>query len=185
MLTVTSGINLSPTAVAQSGRYYSAAGEVASGSGTFPAGAMLALNSNYDYVPLDPDATDGTEIPRGIALDSFDARSDSQEIEVGYWGTYTYDKVFIPKSKQFTGDGTTTTFSVGEAIKEGTVTVYVDGAVQAEGKHYSVNYDGGVIVFTEAPASGAVVDIYYGVKVPFSIVREAQRSGLWLIRVIG
>lgn len=185
MLTVTSGINLNPSSLAQSGLVLKAAAEVAEGQGAYPAGCLLAINSDGDYVLLNPSAADGTEIPRAVALEGFNTRDESKQVQVGYWGVFTRSKVFIPKYKQETGDDTTKNFSVGEAIVDGTVTVFVDGELQAEGVHYNVNYEGGVISFVVAPAAGQQIDIYYGTEITEEVAQKAMRESLWFIRIVG
>jgi len=56
MLMVTTGINYSSSLLAQNGAHLKAAGEVASGEGHFPAGAILALDTSGDFVKWNPDA---------------------------------------------------------------------------------------------------------------------------------
>lgn len=184
MLVVTSGINYSPSVLGQPGKYYYASGTIKSGEGHYKAGALLALDSDGNYVRLNPSASDGTEIPRGILLENVDARNDNAAAAIGFWGVFTRDKVYVPKYSNHTGDGTTTTFSVGEVIKQDTVIVYVDGTLKAEGTDYTVNYDAGTITFSTAPESGASIDIYYGIDVPESIAAKCERNSMWLITII-
>jgi len=185
MLVVTTGINYSSTSLGQPGRYYYASGTIKSGSGYRKAGALLALDSDGNYVPLNPSASDGTEIPRAILLEDADARTQNVPASVGFWGVYTRQQVHIPKHSQQAGDGTTTTFTVGEAIKEGTLVVFVDNVLQSENTDYTVNYDGGSITFSTAPASGATIDIYYGIDVTESVAAQCERNSLWLVMVVG
>ena len=90
---------------------------------------------------------------------------------VGFrWKNYT--DFVLPKTTIGTGDDSTTTFQIiqaadtgyGEAYQRpirkpvgGTVTVYLDDAVQASG--WSVNTATGVVTFSAAPTAGQVVAV--------------------------
>ena len=189
MLMVTTGINYSSSLLAQSGAHLKAAAEVASGEGHFKAGAILALDSNGDYVAWDPDASDSqTEYPRAVALEAFNTRSDSTQVIVGFWGAYTLSKVFVPATSTQNGDGTTADFSVGETIVNNSVVVYADGSLKTEGTHYNVNYSTGLVSFTSGnePANdtGNVV-IYYGQELTEANMLTCQDYSLFLINIVG
>lgn len=49
-------------------------------SGKLVAGTVLALNTNGDYVQLDPAATDGTEVAKAILYSSTDATLEPKPI---------------------------------------------------------------------------------------------------------
>lgn len=61
-----------------------------------------------------------------------------------------------------TGTGSQTQFSLDHTyITSGTLEVYVNGALQTETTHYTVNYTTGVITFVAAPTSGHAVTASY------------------------
>jgi hypothetical protein len=72
-------------------------------------------------------------------------------------------------TKSFTGDGVTTTFNLGyKPIDDATLLVKVNGTVIANPAGYTVEPSVGVIHFTTAPASNAVVKVSGGVYRYFS-----------------
>ena len=189
MLMVTTGINYSSSLLAQNGAHLKAAGEVASGEGHFPAGAILALDTSGDFVKWNPDASDGQEeYPRAIALEAFNTRSSSKQVVVGFWGAYTLDKVFVPAISTQNGDASETEFSVGETIVNNSVVVYADDSLKTEGTHYNVNYSTGLITFTAGNVptndTGNVV-IHYGQELTETNILTCQDYSLFLINIVG
>ena len=154
------GSTWAPNELAQSD-VFKALGIIASGQGKYPAGGLWTV-SGKEYVKINPSATDDTAVTYGVNLSSIDARSESQLTTIGHRGTFTLEKVFIPKYQSFVGDGATTTFSLGEPPKQGTVSVAIDGTLKLENTDYTVDYSTGDITFTAAPESGATIEIWYG-----------------------
>ena len=154
------GSSWNPNELAQSD-VFKALGIISSGQGKYPAGGLWTV-SGKEYVKIDPNATDDTAVTYGVNLSSIDARTESQLATIGHRGTFTLEKVFVPKYASFTGDGTTTVFSLGEPPKQGTVSVAVDGTLQLENTDYTVDYTTGDITFSTAPASNANIEIWYG-----------------------
>lgn len=137
-----------------------AMGMIASGQGVYPAGALLSVQNGI-FVNVDP-ADSVLKSTFAVALDSFDARSEAASIIVSGRGIFSLDFVFIPRHDAFTGDGTTTTFTLSYRPKRDTVTVYVNGAKKLEDMDYTVDYFNRTITFNVAPASGDTIDVYYG-----------------------
>jgi len=68
----------------------------------------------------------------------------------------------IRVDEAFTGDGTTTTFTLAYSpVVNGSDAVRVDGVFQVRDTDYSINYQTGVITFVTAPASGASILVNY------------------------
>lgn len=87
------------------------------------------------------------------AITQFDGSTPGQED-----GGYTKKEA---KTADFTGDGTTTTFTVTDKPKV-IQSVIVDGATKTAGTDYQYNASTGVITFTSAPANNKTVVAKYG-----------------------
>jgi uncharacterized protein (TIGR02217 family) len=58
--------------------------------------------------------------------------------------------------------------------RNGTVVVALDGAVQTEGTHYSVNYQSGIVTFNTAPGIGEQITAGFEFDTPVRFTREAD-----------
>lgn len=85
----------------------------------------------------------------GLDMDDYWIAPDSS----GSPGTY------VRMAQEFTGDGTTTDFTLTEFSGTQLWQVYVDGVLQEEGTDYTVSGD--TITFTSAPADGAKIMATY------------------------
>lgn len=83
-------------------------------------------------------------------------------------------------TETFTGDGTTTTFTVANTpVFNGSETVTVDGVTKTRGTDYTIDYSAGEVVFTSAPGDGATIEISYSiaeVDLPVNEVLEGSVS---------
>jgi len=73
----------------------------------------------------------------------------------------TYDNVTsgsVPAIANFTGDGTTVSFSLGNATNENTTNVYINGVYQQKNT-YSLS--GANIVFSEAPPDTSSIEVSF------------------------
>jgi hypothetical protein len=75
----------------------------------------------------------------------------------------TYDNInaaagVVPTISNFTGDGTTTTFALGNAISENTTNVYINGVYQQKNT-YSLS--GSNLVFSEAPPTTSTIEVSF------------------------
>ena len=78
----------------------------------------------------------------------------------GVKGTATL--IAITSQSIGTGDGSTTTFSMGNTpLIPGSQTVKVAGTTQTYGTSYSVNFDTGLVTFVSAPASSSAITADY------------------------
>jgi len=73
----------------------------------------------------------------------------------------TYDNVTsgsIPAIANFTGDGTTISFSLGSAVSENSTNVYINGVYQQKNT-YSIS--GSNIVFSTAPPTTSTIEVSF------------------------
>jgi hypothetical protein len=73
----------------------------------------------------------------------------------------TYDNVTsgsVPAIANFTGDGTTTTFALGNAISENTTNVYINGVYQQKNTYALSGLN---LVFSEAPPDTSSIEVSF------------------------
>ena len=73
----------------------------------------------------------------------------------------SYDNVTsgsVPAIANFTGDGTTVSFSLGSAVNENNTNVYINGVYQQKNT-YSIN--GSSIVFSTAPPTTSTIEVSF------------------------
>jgi hypothetical protein len=75
----------------------------------------------------------------------------------------TYDNInatigVVPTISNFTGDGTTTTFALGNAISENTTNVYINGVYQQKNT-YALS--GSNLVFSAAPPTTSTIEVSF------------------------
>ena len=75
----------------------------------------------------------------------------------------TYDNInaatgVVPSISNFTGDGTTVSFALGNAISENTTNVYINGVYQQKNT-YSLS--GSNLVFSEAPPTTSTIEVSF------------------------
>ena len=81
-----------------------------------------------------------------------------QEPDVAY--TINDDASSLPKILAFTGNGSTTAFTLTEIPANATqIMVFVDGILQKSSTNYSVNTTTGVVTFTSAPDNSAEIEV--------------------------
>jgi len=157
--TLSSGINSSATSIA-----------VADGA-VFPA----ISNSNYFYVTFEDLANSKREIvkvtarsgntltvTRGQDGTSGTAFSSSDRVELRLNAAALNDATSSNTDlllNSFTGDGSDVTFSLSGASIENNTLVYVDGVYQNKSTYAVSNATPAVVTFSEAPASGAAIEI--------------------------
>jgi len=73
--------------------------------------------------------------------------------------------------QQFTGDGSTTTFTLSEASTTAATIVAINGVVQIPGLSYAYTVSDTTLTFSEAPASGDIIDAR-------TLTTTAQVSGI-------
>ena len=61
--------------------------------------------------------------------------------------------------QQFNGDGTTVSFTLGQTSLTNNVLVSINGVVQIPGASYAYTVTGATLTFTQAPATGDVIDV--------------------------
>lgn len=136
-------------------------------------GTVVAQEStNYMWKAYDPNASDGSEEPRGILLANLDSDSNASA-PVAFDGVFG-SLIFIKLSDSFTGDGTTTSFTLTREPFDGTVTVTIDGSAVTSG--WSVS--GNTITFDSAPASGASIVVSYKGKLNEADKQKLRDKGM-------
>jgi len=75
----------------------------------------------------------------------------------------TYDNInaaagVVPTISNFTGDGTTVSFGLGNAISENTTNVYINGVYQQKNT-YSLS--GSNLVFSTAPPTTSTIEVSF------------------------
>ena len=75
----------------------------------------------------------------------------------------TYDNInpatgVVPTISNFTGDGTTVSFALGNAISENTTNVYINGVYQQKNT-YALS--GSNLVFSEAPPTTSTIEVSF------------------------
>jgi len=75
----------------------------------------------------------------------------------------TYDNInaatgVVPTISNFIGDGTTTTFALGNAISENTTNVYINGVYQQKNTYL---LSGSNLVFSEAPPTTSSIEVSF------------------------
>lgn len=148
--------------IGQSTTVFEAMGTIKAGEGIYPAGGLWTLDSTGQYIKVDPVATDDTKVVYAVSFERVNAETNAVYVMMGHRGVFTLERVFVPRYKTFAGDGTTTSFALGEDIFPNSVTVKVDGTFKTENVDYTVDYDNDTIDFTTAPASGATIEVWYG-----------------------
>ena len=94
---------------------------------------------------------------------------------------FTSTTVSIPTSsltavnQQFTGDGSTTTFSVAGGYTPNAIAVYYNGLKLRNGSDVTVT-SGSTIVFAIAPQSGALIDVVASVPTTYSSITPVSYS---------
>jgi hypothetical protein len=74
----------------------------------------------------------------------------------------TYDNVTsgsIPAIANFTGDGTTVSFNLGNATNENTMNVYINGVYQQKNTYLLSN--GSTLVFSTAPPTTSTIEVSF------------------------
>ena len=77
--------------------------------------------------------------------------------------------------QQFTGDGTTTTFSVAGGYTANAISVFVNGVLLRNGTEVTVT-NGSTVVFAIAPLSGALIDVIGTVPTTYSSITPVSYS---------
>jgi len=137
--------------------YYVAQGKIKDGVSVLK-GELLKLDSTT----MEFDVAADTDAPDGVALADGDGM-----VACGMAGAYNVNGVFYYKEDSFSGDGTTTTFTLTKPAHD-IISVSVGGIATDD---YTFDADNGTVTFSAAPASGTnnVVVVYKEALTPAEI----------------
>lgn len=136
-------------------------------------GAVVAQEStNYTWKGYDPNASDGTEEPRGILLKDLDS-DENASAPVAFDGIFG-SLIHIKLSDTFNGDGSTTSFTLTREPFADSVSVTIDGEAQESG--WSVS--GNTITFESAPDNGATIVVSYKGKLNEADKQKLRDKGM-------
>ena len=127
----------------------------------FVGGAKLQINSSDSILlPVGTNAQRPSSVGETDVAGMFRYSSTSNAIEWytgSAWQAATTSFTVIA-DQQFNGDGTTTVYTLSEAQTTNSCIVSINGVIQIPTSAYAVT-SGTTLTFTEAPASGDVIDV--------------------------
>ena len=193
------GVNFSGKSVYIAGARYigtfgvgAAAGEDAN-LGNLTISDTTISSSNNDSIILDPNGTGQVEIvgtnavtipsgttaqrPTGSAGDlRINTTTGNLEFYNGTdWAILT-ESVDITTVDTFSGDDSTTAFTLSESTSSTSIIVTLNGVVQSPGNAYSVS--GSVLTFTESPATNDAIEVRY-VSTAYTLDSTISKGSLY------
>jgi hypothetical protein len=107
---------------------------------------------------------------------AFDRANSAQTIAIAAFAqANTGTASLTAVRQQFTGDGTTTTFSVAGGYTPNAISVFVNGVLLRNGTEVTVT-NGSTVVFAIAPLSGALIDVTGTVPTTYSSITPVSYS---------
>ena len=129
---------------------------VSIGSATQTTGAVLAINTtNSILFPVGNTAQRPTGV---VGMLRYNTSVDSlEQYSVSGWNTVGTPAFTVVTDNQFNGDGSTVAFTLTETATTAGTIVAINGVQQIPTTAYSISST--TLTFTEAPASGDVIDV--------------------------
>ena len=124
---------------------------------TAVTGAKLIINTTDSMII--PSGTSAQRPATGVVgMVRYNTTSGGFEYYNGTQWAAPASQITTIVESQFTGDGTTTTFTMSQSSTTASTLVSINGILQIGGASYAYTVSGAVITFSQAPAAGDIID---------------------------